>query len=138
MSPRSGAAGFTLIELLVVIVIISLIGGLVVLRQPVHSAGLDFDASRRGLIAALRLARSRAIAQDRVVTVLTGSAGFSVDGSPAQRLAANQGLSAGAVMFLPDGGASGGPLVLAWGSRQAKLEVNWLTGRVHVAESNAK
>jgi general secretion pathway protein H len=123
-------AGFTLIELIVVIVVMALIGTLVLARGPWHSAGFDTQASVRALVSALRLARSRAIAQDRAVWVVTGDRGFAVDGGAPQLLPDNEALSRSQVVFLPDGGASGPAIVLVAGQRRIALSVNWLTGRV--------
>jgi general secretion pathway protein H len=131
---RRSQAGFTLIEMIVVIAIMGLIGGLVLVRQPWHSAGLDTEATVRALTSALQLARSRAIAQDRYVAVITGPVGFSVDGSAPWRLPSGQALNTAQVVFLPDGGSSGTTILLAAGPRRIMVSVNWLTGRVHSRE----
>jgi general secretion pathway protein H len=116
--------------MIVVIVIMALVAGLVLVRQPWHSAGLNTDATLRALTNALQLARSRAIAQDRDVTVVTTADGFSVDGGPRWALPAAEALSPAAVVFTPDGGSTGGTIVLAAGVRRITVSVNWLTGRV--------
>jgi len=131
---RRRQGGFTLIEMIVVIVIIGLIGGMVLVRQPWHSAGLDLDATQRALTAALRLARSRAIAQDRDVAVVTGASGFSLDGGAERLLPAGQALSASKVVFTPDGEASGGTILLASAKARIAVSVNWLTGRVRARQ----
>jgi len=120
--------------MIVVIVIIGLIGGMVLVRQPWHSAGLDMDVTQRALTAALRLARSRAIAQDRDVAVVTGASGFSLDGGAVWGLPAGQALSVSRVIFTPDGEASGGMILLASASARVAVSVNWLTGRVRVRQ----
>jgi general secretion pathway protein H len=127
---RSSQAGFTLIEMIVVIVIMALIAGLVVVRQPWQSAGVNAEATVRALSSALRTARSRAIAQDRDVVVVTGTGGFAVDGGAPWVLPAGEALSSGRVVFTPDGGSSGATIVLASGQRRVGISVNWLTGRV--------
>jgi len=134
---RRGAAGFTLIEMIVVIAVIGLIAGLLLIRHPWHSAGLDLDATERALTAALRLARSRAIAQDRNVSVITAAVGFSVDGGAPRALPPNEIMSDSRVVFMPDGGSSGATIILASRSRKIAVTVNWLTGRVRSGELNA-
>lgn len=131
-------AGFTLIELIVVIVIMSLIAGLVLVRHPTRSAGLDTDVTVRALSNALRLARSRAIAQDREVVVVTAPGGFAVDGGSPWLLPSGQALSTSQVIFIPDGGSSGGTILLAAGQRRIAVDVNWLTGRVRARELNTQ
>jgi general secretion pathway protein H len=131
---RTRQSGFTLIEIIVVITILALIGSLVLTRQPWHSAGLDTDATLRSLMNAMRLARSRAIAQDRTVAVVTTPNGFSVDGTAARTLPPDQALSPSRVVFTPDGGSTGGSILLLAGQRRIAVEVNWLTGRVRARE----
>jgi general secretion pathway protein H len=131
---RRRQAGFTLIEMIVVLAIMGLIGLLVLVRQPLHSAGLDTEATVRALTSALQGARSRAIVQDRDVTVVTNSVGFAVDGGAVWKLPQNETFSAAQVVFAPDGGSSGTTIVLAAGPRRITVSVNWLTGRVHSGE----
>jgi general secretion pathway protein H len=122
--------GFTLIEMIVVITIMGLISGLVLVRRPWHSAGLDLDATQRALAATLRLARSQAIVQDRNVAVVTDAAGFTLDGTPRRPLPPGETLTPGLIIFTPEGGASGGTIVLVSAGSRIALTVNWLTGRV--------
>jgi general secretion pathway protein H len=130
MAVRRTQAGFTLIEMIVVIVIMALIGSLVLVRQPWHSAGLETDVTVRALTSALRLARSRAISLDREVPLVTNASGFAVDGSAPWMLPAGQVLSTSQVVFTPDGGSSGTTIILAAGPLRITVSVNWLTGRV--------
>ena len=53
----------------------------------------------RALTYGLRLARSRAIAQDREVAVVTAPGGFSVDGGAPWAVPADETLSASQVVF---------------------------------------
>jgi general secretion pathway protein H len=135
VQPKRDPAGFTLIEIVVTIIILSLVAGLVLTRQPWRSAGLNTDATIRALGEGLRLARSRAIAQDREVTVVTGFDGFSVDGGGTWRLPPGEVLSQAQVIFTPDGGSSGATILLTAGGRRIAVDVNWLTGRVASRES---
>jgi general secretion pathway protein H len=131
---RKGLDGFTLIEIIVVIVIMGLVASLVLARQPWHSVGFNTEATVRALSAALRLARSRAIAQDREVVVVTRADGFAVDGGRPWLLPPGEALSAAQIGFLPDGGSSGTTVLLAAGPRRIAVSVNWLTGRVTTRE----
>lgn len=123
-------AGFTLLEMIVVIIIMAMLAGVLLIRQPWHSAGLNADVTVQALTNALRLARSRAIAQDREVTVVTAARGFAVDGGAVWALPSEETLSASQVVFMPDGGSTGGTILLSAGGRRVAIEVNWLTGRV--------
>ena len=104
------------------------------MRPPWTSARFEREATQRALTEALHLARSRAIAQDRNVSVLTEAAGFSVDGGPVRALSAHEVLSASRIVFMPDGGSSGGTIVLASGQKRIVMTVNWLTGRVRTSD----
>jgi general secretion pathway protein H len=138
MRARPGQAGFTLIEMIIVIVIITLVAGVVLVRRPWRSAGLNTEMTVRALADGLRLARSRAIAQDREVTVVTAAAGFSVDGGAAWLLPPEEALSPTRVIFTPDGGSSGATILLAAGPRRIAVDVNWLTGRVRARTLEAQ
>ena len=134
MRTHRSQAGFTLLEMIVVIIVMAFIAGLVLARQPWHSIGFNAEATVRALTDGLRLARSRAIAQDRPVAVVIAANGFSVDGGPPWTLSPEQALSPAQVVFTPDGGSTGGTILLAAGQRQIVFDVNWLTGRVRSHE----
>jgi general secretion pathway protein H len=134
MRAKASQAGFTLIEMIVVIVIMGMVAGLVLTKQPFRSHGLNTSATVRALTNAFRLARSRAIAQDRDVTVVTAPGGFAVDGGAAWALPADEALSASQIVFTPDGGSTGATIMLSAGQRRIVMNVNWLTGRVHSRE----
>lgn len=133
MTPRA-QAGFTLIEMIVVIVILAMVASLVLVKQPWHSVGLNTDATIRALTGGLRLARSRAIVQDREVMVITTANSFSVDGGAPWLLPSGETLSNTKVVFTPDGGSTGAMILLAAGPRRIATTVNWLTGRVRSGE----
>lgn len=123
--------GFTLIEVIVVMAILGIVLGLAGLRGPVRSERLDLDRAVRDLAGSLKLARSRAIAQNRAVGVTVGVASYSLDGEPPRLLHAELAAAdSRAIVFAPDGSSSGGAIALQAGSRQAAVRVEWLTGRV--------
>ena len=136
--PKSGQTGFTLIEIIIVIVILALLAGMVLVRHPFRSTGVNTDVTIRALTNALRLARSRAIVQDREVTVVTAPNGFAVDGGAPWLLPEGEMLSDSKVTFTPDGGSSGATILLAAGPGRFAVEVNWLTGRVRAGELSAQ
>jgi general secretion pathway protein H len=131
MMRRREECGFTLLEMIVVLVVLGLVLGLVITRGPAHSQRLDVDAAAREVTGAMRLARSRAIAEDRIVTVVFGQGGFRLD-QEAPVDWSNDVFAAGdrAIHFSPDGGSSGGRIVLRSGDRQIAIGVDWLTGHV--------
>jgi len=147
MRPNHAAeAGFTLLEMIVVMAVLGLMAGLVVARGPSRSPALDLRAAASELAQALRGARARAIATDRLVMVRIDARAhaFAVDDAPphplpaalALRLVAGPEEGAadrlGGISFVPDGGSSGGRIDLAAGARHLVLTIDWLTGRVRI------
>lgn len=106
-------------------------------RGPMHSQRLDLHVTQRELAASLRLARSRAIAQNRTVTWIPAPSGYSLDGGPLRRLPAHVAINAGGpISFAPDGSSNGGVVRLRGGNLRTAIEIDWLTGQVRLAETD--
>jgi general secretion pathway protein H len=147
-SDASGEAGFTLIELLVVIVILGLTAAVLLTRGPARSPGLEARAAASEVAQTLRLGRSRAIAADRPVAVmldlpmhrlaLDGAARAPLPGwlPLAARMGDGAAPRRAVFVFAPDGSATGGIIVLGLPGRRILVTVDWLTGRVHIADAH--
>ena len=147
-SGRAGAAGFTLIEIVVVLAILGFALALIVSYKPPWSRGLDIDASAAELASQLRLARSQAIAGNRAVALKLDLVDkqYRVGDAAPHRLPAGtdielltvagerQGNAIGGIRFQPDGSSTGGRIILADRSRRVAVGVDWLTGRVAIAD----
>ncbi len=132
--------------MIVVLAVLGLVAGLVLARGAPRSAALEMRAATGAVAQAMRVARTRAIMSNQAVTVLFNPrAGTLRIGAGAPRsLPAGTAMSlvttadlAGAqagIAFLPDGSSSGGRVELARGGRHARIGVDWLTGRVTVAD----
>jgi general secretion pathway protein H len=130
---RHDERGFTLLEIIVVLVVLGLMLGLVMAHGPARSDRLELDASARQVRGALRLARSRAIAEEHAVTVMFEARDYRLGGDAPIAWPANVSAAGDrAISFTPDGGSSGGRIVLRDGDRQIAIGVDWLTGRVLV------
>jgi general secretion pathway protein H len=141
-------AGFTLIEMLVVLTILGLTLALVAAHGPMRSAGLEMHSAAGQVADALRLARTRAIASNRRTRFSLDPAqhGFQIDGGALHTLPAQLAvlISAtggpprrdriGGIVFAPDGSSSGGSIELADGQRRTLISVDWLSGRITVAD----
>jgi general secretion pathway protein H len=141
---RDPAAGFTLLEMMVVLAILALALAIV----PVHllnatgTQALKSDV--RMLISALNYSRTRAISSNVPVALVFDprEMRLSIDGSQQIGVlsktttfgALSQGtFQAGAptiIQFYPDGGSSGGDLLLSYERDEYRVSVNWLTGAV--------
>ncbi len=136
--------GFTLIETIVVVAVLGLMLYLIVGRGPAHSPTVDLHAAATRVAQGMRDARSLAIARDQaqLFTVQPATPSFRVgDGAPqllprdiAVRLEID-GRPARGIMFLPDGSGTGGAVVLANATRRMDVRVDWLSGRLGVAEA---
>jgi prepilin-type N-terminal cleavage/methylation domain-containing protein len=138
--PRPGERGLSLLELIVVLAILSLVLVAVApLVNPWHR-GTMIDVAARDLALALRETRAAAIYGNKGTSfTLDGGAGqYWSDAAPARRtlparitatFAAGQA-QLGQIQFFPDGGASGGTIVLRDAHRSAAVRVDALSGRV--------
>ncbi len=143
--------------MVVVLAVLGLALTVVLSRGPLRSRTLEARLAASQIAEQLRLARTQAIATDRVVTFTldlparawhVGAAAphHVADGLALSMLSVGQvaGLAPpalaparrlGAISFAPDGSASGGRIELADGSRRMQVAVDWLTGRVSVADA---
>ena len=145
ISRRDGDAGFTLIEVLAVLAILGLMAGLVATRGPQRSAAVDLRAAAAQVAGALRLARTQAIAGNNPVAVLLDPAAHALRVGAAAPRRLPSGLLVSvisitepgrpAITFAPDGSSTGGRVELAAGARRMQVGVDWLTGRVSVADA---
>jgi general secretion pathway protein H len=141
---RRQQAGFTLIELLVTLAIVSFALVLVVGYKPPWSRALGLRGAAAEIVDGLRVARSRAIAQNRATRFEIDLNGhrFQIDSDPVRQLPTSlglamltitgerQGSNTGSIRFNPDGSSTGGRISLADGGRAITIGVDWLTGRV--------
>lgn len=135
-------AGFTLLEMTIVLVILGLALGLVALRGPMRSRGLELRAATEQLAETLRAARAEAIAGDHAVDVALQPGGYRVGTGrfhPLPGIALSSRTLIGAaqpgIRFAADGSSSGGIVAVADGARAARITVDWLTGRVRIADA---
>ena len=98
----------------------------------------------RKLVGALHYARTRAISSNLPVALTLDPQGMrlTIDGSQqigmlhrTTTFGAPHGRTPGAgtltaIQFYPDGGSSGGDVVLSYGQDEYRVNVNWLTGAV--------
>jgi general secretion pathway protein H len=143
------ARGVTLLELLIVLSIMGFVAAMVV---PMLGGGVtttELKSSARQMAAALRLARSEALATRREHFVLLDleRRSFRVD-SDTREVALPRDVElklftaqsdlvsdkAGAIRFYPDGGSNGGRVTIAAGERKYEVDVDWLTGRVAILD----
>lgn len=141
-------AGFTLIEMLVVLTIVALALTLVVPAVSKSTQVSMYDVVRDMQIS-LRQARAEAVMSQQSglfwvdtqnhnyldykgkiksfpteINIRTSVATTEVDGTKA------------GVRFFPDGSSSGGHLALSSAEGNARIEIDWLTGRVSLADES--
>jgi general secretion pathway protein H len=147
-APAAGR-GMTLIELLVVLMLMGLIAAMSVPLLSGGVSGSELKGAAREVAAGLRFARSDAVASRRETRLLLDleQRTFRVDHDarthslPKQvelkLFTAQSDLvdeKTGAIRFYPDGGSNGGRITIAAGERKYEVDVDWLTGRVAIAD----
>jgi general secretion pathway protein H len=140
--------GFSMLELLLVLVILVIAYSL---ASPVLSSlgGGDLASSARTVAVALKRARSAAISgrqetpltfnlEERTITLAGESKPFRLPPKMVIQLyTVQQELTSekvAAIRFYPDGSSTGGRVTLGEGERKFEIDVDWLTGRVHINE----
>ena len=133
--------GFTLLELLVVLAVISLVAA--VSLPYLRFGGIDARTAAQDLSAELGLARARALATHHPANLVidAGARRFGLEGAldhdiprgltltwalPSGQVEGNRA----AITFFPDGGSTGGRLVLSGRGKDAAIEIDWLAGSI--------
>ncbi len=141
-------AGFTLLELIVVLAILALGFAYVAPNFAKTLESVRFRSTVREVALELKRARGQALSQGKEVVfwVDVNRAQFGVDQDGSKRLpeiveltldtAETEllGPGRGGIRFFPDGSSTGGRIVLRFGGQARRIDVNWLTGRVSIAD----
>lgn len=145
---KAAQAGFTLIELIVVIAVLSLALVLIGVHGAPVSPATHARAAAEEIAGTLRRARAEALMRNAEIpfslNLVPGS--YSLGNGPRQGLPADIRLglftqkdeavsgAEGRIRFFPDGSSTGGRISLAGGERVWWVGVDWLSGRVTLAE----
>ncbi len=138
--------GFTLIELLVVMAVLVLVVAAMPIAFSGGFAGASLKSSARLVADELRRVRGRAIAENaefglaidpqnrRFSMVPDGRAG-RISGEAEIKLSDAAGKdTAATIMFFPDGSSTGGRITLTRDAQHYEITIDWLTGRIAVAD----
>lgn len=139
MRTRAASRGFTLMEMLVVIVLMSIAVGLLGFGLQRGLRAADERQAVGQMVDALRATRVNAIITGQPSTTVFDLRRrlFQAPGQPLRhwpadlqvRLQTAAGVGS-AVEFYPDGGSTGGNLLLSNAHRRWRIDINWLTGDV--------
>jgi len=131
----------------VALAVLGLAVALIAGYKPPWSRGLGIEATAAELAAGLRLARSEAILTNRPVAFDLDLIGhrYRVGAAAPRRLPTDLSIELltisgeardareGDIRFNPDGSSTGGRISLIDGPRRLGVGVDWLTGRVSIA-----
>jgi general secretion pathway protein H len=142
--------GFTLVEMLVVLAILAIVLGISIPYSFHSREKTAVDAASRRIAAMLRQAQSLAMAENGDVAIFLnvekGTVAFGnakpveLEGSLVISALSVRELSLApnaAYRFFPDGGSTGGRIVIAKGGISREIAVNWLTGAIVVSDVKA-
>src|SRR5215471_1749203 len=147
-SRRKLEAGFTLLELTIVLTILGLLAVLVVFNTRQVSPATHARSAAQAISGGLRTARSEALRTNESVlfSIDLENRTFRWGQSPQQALPNDLRLSlltgrdqvvsnaVGGIRFDPDGGSTGGRVTIQGGDQVWMVGVDWLSGRVTLAE----
>jgi len=140
--------GFSLLELLVVLVLIALMMALVGTSISRSVSNAELRSASRGLLAALRYTQTHAIVshQEQILTIDMENLSYQPpdrelvkfpEGIEVSMVTAQSELLSdrvGGIRFFPDGGSTGGQIIVHVQNRQYEINIAWLTGEVHMAK----
>lgn len=145
MSGRRSDAGFTLTEMLIVLVLFAIVVSMSLPFARQSGETQEFVAKTQAVAAVLRNARMLALSSNRAAEVgldletltVSGPIGKPVklpDGTEIEvttdRTQINR--ETGGFRFYPDGGSTGGRIILRWRHETREVNINWLTGAILV------
>lgn len=142
------AAGFTLLEVLIVIAILGLVLGLFASRGADRNNTLTLKGTGDALAEDLRITRTAAIVTGREarLSITATPPGWTRPNATAVQLPADLTIAVAsarafgaattddALRFEPDGSSTGAAITLSQGTHRLEIDVDWLTGRVSVAQ----
>lgn len=147
---RRPSRGFTLLEVLVVLALLAMTYALVPPLFAVGGSTAELKAAARQLAAGLRKTRIQAIIEKKEasLTVDVNARKFQLSGEPkSHSLPGKAELTVftaqsevvadktAAIRFFPDGSSTGGRVTIAMGKRKFLVDVDWLTGKVAILDT---
>lgn len=146
------AQGFTLLELIIVLLISVL--GFAVIGSNISSGNQTtrLQAAARDIASALRYAHGQALMSRQPVSVAVNLSENSYRISHRdkiyhldERIAISLTIAEeefadgreGSIRFFGDGSSTGGRITLEWGPQLRRIDVNWMTGAVAIADAAA-
>jgi general secretion pathway protein H len=147
MKQQAGQDGFTLVEMLVVLGLVAL---LLTISLPYSTSSGDarkLDAAAQIIAAKLRETQTESLSSNRERSLtLDIEKGLLVQTDPGKTFEIPKGVAlsiltsgdeimkgAAAFRFFPDGGSTGGRIILSKGDNRREIAISWLTGGIVVS-----
>lgn len=143
--------GFTLVEMLVVLGLVALLLMVSLPYSTTSGEARKLDAAAQIIAAKLRETQALSLSgnRERSLTLDIGE-GVLVQTDPGRTFELPKGIAlsivtsdnevlddAGAFRFFPDGGSTGGKIILTNGGNRREIAINWLTGGIVVSSGEA-
>lgn len=146
------ARGFTLLETLLVVALLAIAAALAAAAVTGGFRGMELRSTAKEMASHLRFTRARAIATGQPQRFVVDpeahawTAPDGRDGEIPERLSVTftgarevqPAEGQGAILFFPDGAATGGRITLALDDAAWDIDVAWLTGEVTVGRSEGE
>jgi len=141
--------GFTLLEILVVLVLIGLMVSMVGLSLSKSVSRTEVRNASRNVLSAIRYTRTRALVTHKEQVLMIDLEKRTVSAPDQKPVQLPEGIELGmitaereqqsetvaGIRFFPDGGSTGGKILLTVGEREYEIHIQWLTGEARLVKS---
>jgi general secretion pathway protein H len=149
---RAKEAGFTLVEMLVVLALVAVTAAVSLPYSLTGGEARKLDAFAQTVVAKLNAAQIKALSSNEdTVLRFDVARGLIVEAGPDPQTALPRGitlqvttskdeviLDRAAIRFFPNGGSTGGTIILSKDDQNRIIAINWLTGAIKLSHTKPR